>query len=120
MQVVVYLYQFYLFLSCGTCVGGNTGKAEDFGMDLCGVCAGDNTSCVGCDGVPNSGKVFDECGDCLLISDPGFNTACTKLSRMKSQSGPMAGGTRIIVEGGGFGRVNVAKCKFEPAAGGAG
>ena len=33
-------------------------------IDACGVCKGDNTSCVGCDGVPRSGKVFDACGVC--------------------------------------------------------
>ena len=32
--------------------------------DVCGVCGGDNSSCVGCDGVPNSGKRHDECGVC--------------------------------------------------------
>ena len=32
--------------------------------DVCGVCGGDNSSCKGCDGKPNSGKVIDECGVC--------------------------------------------------------
>ena len=32
--------------------------------DVCGVCGGDNSSCKGCDGKPNSGKVLDECGVC--------------------------------------------------------
>lgn len=31
--------------------------------DRCGVCRGSN-QCVGCDGVPNSGLVFDQCGEC--------------------------------------------------------
>jgi hypothetical protein len=38
--------------------------------DACGVCGGDSASCAGCDGVPNSGKVFDRCIVC------GGNNAC--------------------------------------------
>lgn len=41
-------------------------------LDACGVCGGDNTSCAGCDGVPNSGKVFDACGVC-----GGDNSTCS-------------------------------------------
>jgi len=33
-------------------------------VDECGVCGGDNTTCAGCDGVPNSGLVLDCTGDC--------------------------------------------------------
>jgi hypothetical protein len=32
--------------------------------DECGVCEGDGTTCEGCDGVPNSGKLNDTCGVC--------------------------------------------------------
>ena len=32
--------------------------------DDCGVCDGDNSTCAGCDGVPNSGLVEDACGVC--------------------------------------------------------
>ncbi len=32
--------------------------------DPCGVCGGDGSTCVGCDGVPNSGLVDDACGVC--------------------------------------------------------
>lgn len=41
-------------------------------LDACGVCGGDNSSCAGCDGVPNSGKVYDACGVC-----GGDNSTCT-------------------------------------------
>jgi len=56
--------------------------------DICGVCDGDGKSCLGCDGVPNSGKVndacghcggdgkYDQCGACLSPSSPGFGTTC--------------------------------------------
>jgi hypothetical protein len=32
-------------------------------VDKCGVCGGSG-DCIGCDGIPNSGKVFDSCGVC--------------------------------------------------------
>ena len=40
--------------------------------DDCGVCDGDNSSCAGCDGVANSGLVNDDCGVCN-----GDNSSCT-------------------------------------------
>lgn len=39
--------------------------------DACGICAGSNTSCAGCDGVPNSGVIYDVCGVCN-----GSNSTC--------------------------------------------
>ena len=40
-------------------------------FDQCNVCGGDGTSCLGCDGVPFSGKVFDQCNVCA-----GDGTSC--------------------------------------------
>jgi hypothetical protein len=40
-------------------------------FDECGECGGDNSTCAGCDNVPNSGLVFDECGEC-----GGDNSTC--------------------------------------------
>jgi hypothetical protein len=80
---------------CGQCVLGTTGRemnaakdcaGECFGkrlptdpacqcereeLDSCFVCGGDNSTCAGCDGVPNSGMVRDLCGVC-----GGDNTTC--------------------------------------------
>ena len=42
--------------------------------DACGLCGGDNTTCLGCDGLPNSGKVSDQCGSCLEPSDIDFDS----------------------------------------------
>lgn len=39
-------------------------------MDVCKVCGGDNSSCKGCDKIPNSGKEMDVCGVC------GGNNTC--------------------------------------------
>jgi hypothetical protein len=46
------------------------------GPDACGVCAGTGSTCAGCDGVPNSGKVKDACGVCLSPFDLVFNASC--------------------------------------------
>ncbi len=35
------------------------------------MCDGDGTSCLGCDGIPNSGKVTDVCAVC-----DGDGTSC--------------------------------------------
>jgi hypothetical protein len=43
---------------CGVPLGDNACHDE------CGVPFGDDTSCAGCDGVPNSGLVDDYCGGC--------------------------------------------------------
>lgn len=49
-------------------------------IDECGVCGGNNSTCLGCDGVPNSGLVIDQCGVCggdgtsCLGCDGGINS----------------------------------------------
>jgi hypothetical protein len=54
--------------SCMGCDGvPNSGKTRD----VCGVCGGDATSCLGCDRVPNSRKIIDACGVC-----GGDNATC--------------------------------------------
>jgi hypothetical protein len=55
--------------SCLGCDGmPNSGKI----FDACNVCDGNGKSCAGCDGVPNSGKTVDSCGIC-----GGDGTSCT-------------------------------------------
>ncbi len=50
--------------SCLVCSGGDSGHEAGSDIDECNVCFGDDSSCAGCDGVPNSGLVYDECGEC--------------------------------------------------------
>jgi len=63
---------------CGICGGDNTSCAgcdnvpnSGLVLDGCEVCGGNNSTCAGCDGIPNSGLVNDDCGVCN-----GDNTAC--------------------------------------------
>jgi hypothetical protein len=67
--------------ACGVCGGDsstcegcdgiiNSGKLND----VCGICGGNGTSCVGCDGVPYSQATEDECGVYLRqISENALN-----------------------------------------------
>ncbi len=63
---------------CGVCQGDNSSCAGCDGVpnsglvyDVCEVCGGNGQSCLGCDGVPFSGKVLDLCGVC-----GGNNSGC--------------------------------------------
>ncbi len=54
--------------SCAGCDGiPNSGTM----FDSCGICGGGNQTCSGCDGNPNSGLSFDACGVC-----GGDNSTC--------------------------------------------
>lgn len=52
----------------GSCRDGSGARGE---LDQCGVCNGDGKSCLGCDRIPDSGKVVDSCGVC------GGNDQCS-------------------------------------------
>ena len=82
---------------CSVCYGGTTGLAANMALDECGVCDGDNTTCIGCDGVVNSGKVVDSCGIC-----GGNDCSCFEASSLQPMRGPRTGGTEVIVRGAGF------------------
>jgi hypothetical protein len=63
---------------CGDCGGDGTSclgcdGEPNSGLrpDVCGICGGDGKSCVGCDGEVFSGKVYDSCGLC-----GGDNSTC--------------------------------------------
>ena len=50
--------------------------------DLCGVCGGDDSTCKGCDGVPNSGYRWNACGDC---APPGAICKLTSKTHLKNK-----------------------------------
>ena len=54
-------------------MAGVTGLNPTFGLDDCGVCDGNN-SCVGCDGLKNSDKKQDKCGQCLNPTSEKWNS----------------------------------------------
>lgn len=65
---------------CGFCVRGSTGRTIDFGLDKCGICGGTD-DCLGCDGRPNSGAIWDVCKTCLNPDASEFNRNCTRLGK---------------------------------------
>ncbi|XP_028391967.1 uncharacterized protein LOC114516639 [Dendronephthya gigantea] len=77
----------------GTCLGTKRMQRckvcshdKKAGEDACGVCGGDNSTCVGCDNVPNSKKKWDRCNNCLDPESPQFNKGCIKLGAISPKS----------------------------------
>ena len=93
---------------CGFCSGGTTNLTADFSLDVCGVCEGDNTTCVGCDGVVNSGLTTDTCGEC-----GGNDCGCFQLDSITPNRGPRTGGTEVVLQGAGFFLNDSARLGFQ-------
>eukprot|EP01047_Picozoa_sp_COSAG01_P062804 COSAG01_NODE_8048_length_2940_cov_193.142555_2_plen_327_part_01 len=53
-------------------------------IDACGVCNGTNTTCAGCDGVPNSNATIDRCGLCNADPADDCQKDCTGMYRNAS------------------------------------
>lgn len=83
-------------------MGGNTGLPEDFGTDECGICNGTGSSCRGCDGIRNSGKVLDKCEQCMQIDDPNANTLCNSIQTLSPLSAPETGRVDVVMYGAGL------------------
>ena len=97
--------------SCGLCYGGDTNDTADLGLDACNVCFGDNSTCIGCDGIVNSGFTVDTCGEC------GHNDCgCFKINSISPNRGPSTGGTQIIVKGAGFFLDDDSLTQYDPQA----
>lgn len=72
------------FDGCGVCGGDNSTCAGCDGipnsqsvLDECGVCGGDGSSCADCMGMPNGDYVQDACGVCRPPNDPNAGITCT-------------------------------------------
>jgi hypothetical protein len=76
---------------------------------LPGVCGGDNSSCMGCDGVPNSGKTRDSCGVCA-----GDGSTCTNITSVHPSLLPSTStsGRTVTVVGAGLSGDSI-KCVFD-------
>ena len=61
-------------------------------LDICDVCGGDGKSCRGCDGQPNSGKIWNRCGKCAMPGEP-----CSLKSKMKLKEKQRKSRSSIIV-----------------------
>ena len=80
---------------CGLCTGGTTGLIANYLQDCagecggnaeiddCGICSGDNSTCEGCDGIPNSGLILDcaeVCGGDAIENECGCVLGNTNLT----------------------------------------
>eukprot|EP01137_Pigoraptor_chileana_P023464 Opistho-2@89782 len=98
---------------CNVCSGGSTGVVANKDVDACGKCFSNNGTCLGCDNVPNSGKVRDNCDEC-----DGDNSKCSKvISVTPSYVGDAFTGTMEVI-GGGFNSVGAPLCRFTAKIGG--
>ena len=97
--------------SCGVCYGGGTNNTAGSTLDACGVCSGDNSTCIGCDGIVDSGLIIDTCGEC------GNNSCgCFKIDSISPNRGPSTGGTHITVNGAGFFLDDDTLTEYDPQA----
>ena len=78
-------------LDCGVCFGGGRLRDE------CGVCFGNQTTCAGCDALPNSGLVEDSCGVC-----GGDGASCRSTS---SQDSALSSTAAMAIAGGAGGSI---------------
>ncbi|XP_070541850.1 uncharacterized protein [Ptychodera flava] len=98
---------------CGICVGGNTNLTDDEGKNDCG-CNGvvSATSCLGCDGVANSGKTYDACGVC-----GGTGTDCVGVGWVVPNFIPADTQIELTIIGAGFTQGSTLSCIFEATDG---
>lgn len=77
-------------MSCSFFCDGlpNSGKLKD----LCGQCGGNSDSCLGCDGIPNSGIVMDSCGVC-----GGDGSMCGKTPSIRDAMSPVPSKSEDVV-----------------------
>ncbi|XP_022108597.1 uncharacterized protein LOC110988924 [Acanthaster planci] len=101
---------------CNVCYGGNTGLNETSGINECGQClsdpSADESSCAGCDGVPNSGQVNDACGVC-----GGTGTTCFGVGWVIPNLVNENSQTQLEVYGAGFEESSSLVCIFEDSEG---
>ncbi|XP_071963404.1 uncharacterized protein [Antedon mediterranea] len=100
---------------CGECVGGSTGLDHNFGKNECGQCiddpAADESSCMGCDGVPNSGLKVDACGVC-----GGTGLSCLAVDGIYPNFIPANQDVLVSVAGAGFTSGSMPVCIFTSTA----
>ena len=100
------------FDECGQCVaGGTSSPLFNSWKDVCGVCNGTGTSCIGCDGIPNSGHIVDQCGVC------GGNSTCLHLTFSRPNVTSTNGGAVLQLFGAGFINGPLSHCKFQVVIG---
>lgn len=88
------------------CMGVCFGTAV---LDACGTCGGHNESCLGCDGVPNSGKVKDCFGVCGGKAERDCESICGGIA-VKDSKGTCCSRTRVDDCGICYGNNACADC----------
>lgn len=104
------------FVDCAGNCGGTArinrcnkcSKNPNDGVDACGVCNGNGSSCAGCDGVPNSGKVMDYCKKCRSPQSPEFNTGCVSIDRVSAKSITQGRKHELVIYGAGLPKDEIA------------
>ena len=85
----------------------------DLVTQLSGVCNGTNSTCIGCDGVLNSGKVNDTCGVC-----EGNGTSCTTIVKSIPRTIANCNATVWVVGAGLDAGVKIVCGLYDPVNGG--
>ena len=92
------------FTGCVACPAGEVGPVRCVPADVCGVPNGDGSSCLGCDGVHNSGLENDACGVCdgdgksCAPACPGsflLGDACRRCSELETDYGGESDRTKL-------------------------
>lgn len=77
-----------------------------------GVCNGTNTTCAGCDGIPNSGLVKDACGVC-----GGGGSTCTEIMATMPQTIASSQPTVWVIGAGLNGGTETVCGLYDPESG---
>ncbi|KAK3096542.1 hypothetical protein FSP39_001147, partial [Pinctada imbricata] len=84
----------------------------DHGMNACGSCHGD-TFCIDCNGEPFGLSMLDNCNNCLLPTDPTFNTGCQKLGSVNPTVIGASGTRKLRVSGAQLNNYHTADCRLQ-------
>ena len=74
------------YVKCITPYADKYCNCQNQTQDNCGVCGGDDSTCKGCDGVPNSHKILNPCGVCTSRNTPCNLATNSRAIKKKARS----------------------------------